>query len=76
MKHCFSCLIYYVKITLNARTRVFMPTTEKSLSTSLLAEYVRDYHKTSSNNEVHEEIVHVEKSNYGEVSLGPTGLCL
>ena len=40
------------------------------------ASRILDYHKTSSNFEVHEEIVHVEKSNYGEVSLGPSDLRL
>ena len=34
-----------------------------------------DNHKTSPNKKAHEETVHVEKSNYGVVSLGSNAFC-
>jgi len=66
---------YTVKIPWNAR--VFMTPTEKRVlrSPEQSASRIHDYHKTSANNEAHEETVHVGKSNYDVVSLSSTGFC-
>jgi len=60
-----------------SRTHVFMSCTRKKSLQSLeqSASRLRDNHKTSPNNEAYKETVHVEKSNYGVVSLGSNGFC-
>jgi len=57
--------------------RDIFPTAEKKALRPLEQSAGRlcDNHKTSPNNEAHEETVHVEKSNYDVVSLGSNAFC-
>ena len=60
-----------------SHTSVFISRTRKKSLRSLeqSASRLRDNNKTSPNNEAHKETVHVEKLNYGVVSLGSNGFC-